>query len=192
LEDGSTAVLDAGTALAIEFDGLQRHLRLLRGQAWFQVAHEARPFQVEAAGGQIRDIGTAFSVSMQDTTVLTQVSEGGVDVRPGDGSVQRLHAGQARVFRDGRWLQPVQLEDTATMAPWRRGEVVIDDQPAAQAIADLARYRRAPVWVLGGQGASVRVSGLFHLQQSETAINAVAAQAGLRVQRLPGGALVVW
>lgn len=192
LEDGSIAVLDAGTALAIEFDGQQRHLRLLRGQAWFQVAHEARPFQVEAAGGEIRDIGTAFSVSMQDTTVLTQVSEGGVDVRPGDGSVQRLHAGQARVFRDGRWLQPVQLEDTATMAPWRRGEVVIDDQPAAQAIADLARYRRAPVWVLGGQGASVRVSGLFHLQQSETAINAVAAQAGLRVQRLPGGALVVW
>ncbi|MFS2084583.1 FecR family protein [Stenotrophomonas geniculata] len=192
LEDGSIAVLDAGTALAIDFDGQQRHLRLLRGQAWFQVAHEARPFQVEAAGGQIRDIGTAFSVSMQDTTVLTQVSEGGVDVRPGDGSVQRLHAGQARVFRDGRWLQPVQLEDTAAMAPWRRGEVVIDDQPAAQAIADLARYRRAPVWVLGGQGASVRVSGLFHLQQSETAINAVAAQAGLRVQRLPGGALVVW
>ncbi|WP_329762863.1 FecR family protein [Stenotrophomonas geniculata] len=192
LEDGSIAVLDAGTALAIDFDGQQRHLRLLRGQAWFQVAHEARPFQVEAAGGQIRDIGTAFSVSMQDTTVLTQVSEGGVDVRPGDGSVQRLHAGQARVFRDGRWLQPVQLEDTATMAPWRRGEVVIDDQPAAQAIAALARYRRAPVWVLGGQGASVRVSGLFQLQQSETAINAVAAQAGLRVQRLPGGALVVW
>jgi transmembrane sensor len=40
LDDGSTAVLDAGTALAIEFDGQQRHLRLLRGQAWFQVAHE--------------------------------------------------------------------------------------------------------------------------------------------------------
>ncbi|WP_019659849.1 FecR family protein [Stenotrophomonas hibiscicola] len=192
LEDGSTAALDAGTALAVEFDGQRRHLRLLRGQAWFQVVHEQRPFQVEAGGGQIRDIGTAFSLSMRDTTVVTQVSEGVVDVRPGDGSVQRLHAGQARVFRDGRWLRPVQLEDLETMAPWRRGEVVIDDQPAAQAIADLARYRRAPVWVLGGQGADLRVSGLFHLQQSETAINAVAAQAGLRVQRLPGGALVVW
>lgn len=192
LEDGSTAVLDAGTALAVEFDGQRRHLRLLRGQAWFQVAHEARPFQVEAAGGQVRDIGTAFSVSMQDTTVVTQVSEGVVDVRPGDGSVQRLHAGQARVFRDGRWLQPLRRADPDAVAPWRRGEVVIDDQPAAQAIADLARYRRAPVWVLGGQGTDVRVSGLFHLQQPETAIDAVAAQAGLRVQRLPGGALVVW
>lgn len=192
LEDGSTAILDAGTALAVEFDGQRRHLRLLRGQAWFQVAHEARPFQVEAAGGQVRDIGTAFSVSMQDTTVVTQVSEGVVDVRPGDGSVQRLHAGQARVFRDGRWLQPLRQADPDAVAPWRRGEVVIDDQPAAQAIADLARYRRAPVWVLGGQGTDVRVSGLFHLQQPETAIAAVAAQAGLRVQRLPGGALVVW
>ncbi|HIE4563765.1 TPA: FecR family protein [Stenotrophomonas maltophilia] len=192
LEDGSTAVLDAGTALALEFDGQQRRLRLLRGQAWFQVAHEARPFQVEAGGGRVRDIGTAFSVSMQDTTVTTQVSEGAVDVRPGDGSVQRLHAGQSRTFRDGRWLQPVWLEDAEAMAPWRRGEVAIDNLPAAQAIADLARYRRAPVWVLGGQGANVRVSGLFHLQQPETAIDAVAAQAGLRVQRLPGGALVLW
>ncbi|HGM5958831.1 FecR domain-containing protein [Stenotrophomonas maltophilia] len=192
LEDGSTAVLDAGTALAVAFDGQQRHLRLLRGQAWFQVAHEARPFQVEAAGGLVRDIGTAFSVSMLDTTVTTQVSEGVVDVRPGDGSVQRLHAGQSRVFRDGRWLQPVRLEDPEAVAPWRRGEVVIDDQSATQAIADLARYHRAPVWVLGGQGAGVRVSGLFHLRQPETAIDAVAAQAGLRVQRLPGGALVVW
>ncbi|PSD17402.1 histidine kinase, partial [Stenotrophomonas maltophilia] len=47
-------------------------------------------------------------------------------------------------------------------------------------------------WVVGGQGARVRVSGLFHLQQPEAAIDAVAAQAGLRVQRLPGGALLVW
>ncbi|KOQ61743.1 histidine kinase [Stenotrophomonas maltophilia] len=192
LADGSTAVLDAGTALALSFDDRQRHLRLLRGQAWFQVAHEARPFQVEAAGGLVRDIGTAFSVSMLDTTVTTQVSAGVVDVRPGDGSVQRLHAGQARAFRDGHWLQPVQLEDPESMAPWRRGEVVIDDRPAAQAIVDLARYRRAPVWVLGGQGARIRVSGLFHLQQPDTAIVAVAAQAGLRVQRLPGGALLLW
>ncbi|KRG52043.1 FecR family protein [Stenotrophomonas beteli] len=192
LDDGSTAVLDAGTALALEFDDQQRRVRLLRGQAWFQVVHEQRPFQVEAGGGQIRDVGTAFSVSMQGATITTQVSEGVVDARPGDGSMQRLRAGQAGAFRDGRWLQPLRQVDPEAMAPWRRGEVAIDDLPAAQAITDLGRYRRAPVWVLGGQGARVRVSGLFHLQQADAAIDAVAAQAGLRVQRLPGGALLVW
>jgi transmembrane sensor len=192
LDDGSTAVLDAGTALAFTFDGQQRRVQLLRGQAWFQVAHEQRPFQVEAGGGQIRDIGTAFSVSMQGATITTDVSEGVVDVRPGDGSVQRLRAGQVRAFRDGRWLQPLRQAAPEVMAPWRRGEVVIDRLPAAQAIADLGRYRRAPVWVVAGQGTRVRVSGLFHLQQPDTAIDAVAAQAGLRVQRLPGGALLVW
>ncbi|WP_409460071.1 FecR family protein [Stenotrophomonas maltophilia] len=192
LDDGSTAVLDAGTALALDFDDGQRRLRLLRGQAWFQVAHESRPFRVDAGGGQIHDIGTAFSVSLHDHSVSTEVSEGVVEVRPGDGSVQRLHAGQARTFRDGRWLLPVQQRVPEGIAPWRRGELAIDDRPAALAIADLARYRRAPVWVLGGQGAQVRVSGLFHVEQPETAIDAVAAQAGLRVQRLPGGAMVLW
>ncbi|MHC1662303.1 FecR family protein [Stenotrophomonas maltophilia] len=192
LEDGSTIVLDARTALAVAFDGDQRQLRLLRGQAWFRVAHEARPFRVEAGGGLVRDIGTAFSVSLQDAVVTAQVSEGVVDVHPGDGSLQRLHAGQARAFRDGRWLQPVSSLASDAVAPWRRGEVAIDDLSAAQAIERLARYRAAPVWVLGRKAEQIRVSGLFHLRQPDPAISAVAAQAGLRVQRLPGGALVVW
>ncbi|WP_223482576.1 FecR domain-containing protein [Stenotrophomonas sp. OVS01A] len=192
LQDGSTAILDAGSALALDFSAGQRRLQLLRGRAWFQVAHEARPFRVEAGGGEIRDIGTAFSVALQDAVVTTEVSQGEVEIRPGHVAAQRLQAGQARAFRDGRWLQPLQLADVEAIAPWRRGEIVIDDLPAQQAIERLARYRRAPVWVLHGQGAQVAVSGLFHLQQPDAAIAAVAQQAGLRSQRLPGGALLVW
>lgn len=192
LDDGSTAVLDAGSALAIDFDAGQRRLRLLRGGAWFQVAHEARPFQVEVGGGEIRDIGTAFSVVLEGARVTTEVSEGAVDVRVGAGPAQRLLAGQGRSFGDGRWLDIPQVAPMDAVAPWRRGEVALDGVPAAQAIERLARYRSAPVWVLGGQGAQVRVSGLFHLHQPDPAIAAVAAQAGLRVQRLPGGALLLW
>lgn len=191
-EDGSSAVLDAGTALAVEFSADQRRIQLLRGQAWFQVAHEARPFRVEAGGGEIRDIGTAFSVTLQGATVVTGVSQGEVEVGPGQVPVQRLHAGQQRAFAGGRWQQPLRRIDADAVAPWRRGEVSIDQLPAAEAIAQLARYRAAPVWVLRGQGAQVAVSGLFHLQQPDPAIAAVAQQAGLRVRRLPGGALLVW
>ena len=155
-------------------------------------APHGHDLRVEAGGGLVRDIGTAFSVSLQDAVVTAQVSEGVVDVHPGDGSLQRLHAGQARAFRDGRWLQPVSSLASDAVAPWRRSEVAIDDLSAAQAIDRLARYRAAPVWVLGRKAEQIRVSGLFHLRQPDPAITAVAAQAGLRVQRLPGGALVVW
>lgn len=192
LQDGSTAILDAGSALALDFSAGQRRLQLLRGSAWFQVAHEARPFRVQAGGGEIRDIGTAFSIALHDAVVTTEVSQGEVEIRPGRVAAQRLQAGQARAFRDGHWLHPLQLTDVDAVAPWRRGEIVIDDLPAQQAIERLARYRRAPVWVLRGQGAQVAVSGLFHLQQPDAAIAAVAKQAGLRSQRLPGGALLLW
>lgn len=191
LPDASQVVMDAGAALAVDFNRDARTLRLLRGRAWFAVQHDARPFMVEVAGGRVRDIGTAFSVSLQHDTVLTQVSEGVVEVGPGAVAAERLRAGQARAFRDGRWLGAMSAVPAEGVAPWRRGEVGIDNQSAAQAIAELARYRRAPVWVLGGKRAEVRVSGLFHLRDPDTAIAAVAAQAGLRVQRLPGGALLL-
>lgn len=192
LDDGSRAILDADSALALRFDAGQRRLQLLRGRAWFQVAHDARPFVVDAAGGEIRDIGTAFSVALQEGTVTTAVSEGAIEVRIGAAAAQRLQAGQARSYREGRWLGRPQALAVDAVAPWRRNEIALDDQPAAQAIAQLARYRSAPVWVFAGPSAQVRVSGLFHLQQPDPAIEAVAAQSGLRVRRLPGGALLVW
>ncbi|KAF1016922.1 MAG: Protein FecR [Stenotrophomonas maltophilia] len=191
LADGSQLVLDAGSVLAVNLDGNARTLRLLRGRAWFQVQHEARPFVVDVGGGRVRDIGTAFSVELQPAGVRTAVSEGAVDVMPGSDPAVQLRAGQARVFRDGRWQGALASSAVEGVAPWRRGEVGIDDLPAAEAIAELARYRRAPVWVLGGRKGAVRVSGLFHTAQPERAIEAVATQAGLQVQALPGGVLLL-
>ncbi len=169
LDDGSTAVLDAGTALALEFDGQQRRLRLLRGQAWFQVAHEQRPFQVEAGGGQIRDIGTAFSVSMQGATIITGVSEGVVDVRPGDGSVQRLRAGQMRAFRDGRWLQPLQQAGIGLAQP---GHEVIH-----AALAQQCRHQAFHLHLLQAE----RVAGLAR-QDHQLAGHVHAGQVIARIR----------
>lgn len=55
LADGSTVELDSGSAIRLDYDGVQRRISLLQGSAIFDVAprvgQETRPFVVQSAGG---------------------------------------------------------------------------------------------------------------------------------------------
>jgi transmembrane sensor len=82
LEDGSSIEIRSDTILEVDFSQTRRHVHLVRGEAFFTVAHDAsRPFVVEAAGVTIRSLGTAFSVGLDQFDVLVEVTEGSVEVR---------------------------------------------------------------------------------------------------------------
>ncbi len=190
LDDGSRAVLDAGAAIRVRYDGQQRTVQLLRGRAWFEVAHgDARPFRVEAGNGVTRDIGTAFEVALLPRQVRTAVSEGEVEVSTA-GSRLRLRAGQSAAYHDGGAIEPGASLPVAAVAAWREGDIVLERQPAEAAIQQIARYYPGRVLVLGELG-SAPVSGVFRSERAEAGIRSVAAMAGARVLQLPGGWLLV-
>ena len=66
LADGSAVQLDTDIALAVRFNGQERKVELLSGEASFTVAPmqgaETRPFVVEVANGMARALGTQFMV----------------------------------------------------------------------------------------------------------------------------------
>ncbi|UZW60058.1 FecR family protein [Lysobacter enzymogenes] len=192
LADGSTLALDADSAVAVDFDGRERRIELLRGNAWFRVAHgDARPFRVDALGGSVRDIGTAFEVSRHDAYVRAAVSEGLVEVDSGGAAPVSVAAGQAVSYPQGGAPTAPQPTATADIAGWRQGELSFDSVRADEALRRIARYRSAPVWTLGSFERAPRISASLRADRSDEAIAAVAQRANLRVQRLPGGALLV-
>lgn len=192
LSDGSILALDADSAVALHFDERERRVELLRGNAWFQVAHgDARAFRVSALGGAVRDIGTAFEVRRLDASVQAAVSEGVVEVASGAHAPVRVAAGQSASYREGAPVSPLRAVATADIADWRRGELSLDAVPADEALRRIARYRSAPVWTLGSFERAPRISASLRADRSDEAIAAVAERARLRVQRLPGGALLV-
>jgi len=192
LADGSLLALDADSAVAVDFDGRARRIELLRGNAWFQVAHgDARPFRVDALGGSVRDIGTAFEVSRHATRVYTAVSEGLVEVDSGGAAPVSVAAGHAASYAEGGAPTAPQATATADIAGWRQGELAFDAVRADEALQRIARYRSAPVWTLGSFERAPRISASLRADRSDEAIAAVAQRANLRVQRLPGGALLV-
>lgn len=81
LPDGSVIELNAGAEVAVDFAPEVRAVRLLRGEALFQVAKDAgRPFVVSAQGVDVRAVGTAFTVGLTTDKVNVLVTEGTVAV----------------------------------------------------------------------------------------------------------------
>jgi len=81
LEDGSIVELNGGALLSVDYTAATRRVRLLMGEALFTVAKNPdRPFIVQAAGVDVRAIGTAFNVRLGDDNVEVLVTHGRVAV----------------------------------------------------------------------------------------------------------------
>jgi transmembrane sensor len=195
LEDGTEVSLDAGTAIAVDYKIDERRIELLRGHAWFNVAHQAeRPFRVTALGGRIEDVGTAFEVGLDGDQVSSAVSQGCIEVsatgRAGKGV--RVSEGQQVSYRVGGPLSGVQPVAVERIAVWRQGEILVVGLSPRMAIAQIARYRSAPVWVVPGHDERRKITGIFQTGKPDQAIRAVADQAGLETVTLPGNALAIY
>jgi transmembrane sensor len=87
LDDGSRITLSTNSAVTVDYRPAQRLVRLLRGEAYFEVAkNKARPFVVVGPKAQARAVGTAYSVRLlDDGQMKVLVTEGLVSVeRPED------------------------------------------------------------------------------------------------------------
>jgi transmembrane sensor len=210
LRDGTRMTLNTDTHLRVELAAAQRDVRLIGGEALFEVAKDARrPFVVQAAGSQVTAVGTVFSVrhtpegASNDALEVTLL-EGQVSVRPFSGeSAGRvdssgtllLQAGERvrldsvvdRSLRGGRRATThVDRPPVDQMIAWRRNEAVFDDASLAQAVAEMNRYSPTPVVLVDdGALADLRVSGLFHTGDSAGFARAVAALHGLVVRERP-------
>ena len=81
LPDGSTMELNAGAEVAVAFSTERRVVRLVRGEALFTVATDARrPFVVSAGGVEVTAVGTAFAVRFNPNQVAILVTKGTVAV----------------------------------------------------------------------------------------------------------------
>lgn len=83
LPDGSTAELNRGAHLVLQFTAAERRIVLVQGEARFTVAkNPARPFVVRAGGVDVRAVGTAFNVKLAGPNLEVLVTEGTVRLAP--------------------------------------------------------------------------------------------------------------
>lgn len=186
LADGSTMTLNSGSAMALDMTATHRGVRLLAGEAFFDVQSDAsRPFEVRAGDALVRVVGTAFSVRRTDGGVYVAVLRGAVQVsavgngnaslRLGPGDMARVAGGQA----EARGRAPV--ED---LLAWRDGRFIFRERPLANVIAALARYHKGWLVIADDKLAALPVSGNYQLDDPAAIVDSLAQATGARVTRV--------
>lgn len=195
LADGSTVVLNTGSALDVEWRLRSRRLHLGRGEAMFRVAHGMREFTVHTPGAGVRDIGTAFNVRVDGLArtpgATVTVVEGAVEVR-GGAEAAVLTAGQT-AFADTSGVGVARAADLGPLTAWQRGRLVFDGTPLDRAVEEMRRYHTASI-VLDmpdGPAADLRLSGEFDHQRIDTLLELLPTILPVRVRRLPDGQAVI-
>ncbi|WP_258378808.1 FecR family protein [Pseudomonas mosselii] len=183
LEDGSRIQLNTDSALQVELAADERRVRLLRGEAWFEVTRDpARPFVVRAGDGWVRVVGTRFSVAEADGQTRVQLAQGKVQVHAGAGQGVFLEPGQAVEYTASGPGAVHGFEPGRAFA-WRERQLVFSQQPLGAVVAELNRYWPGQTLVLGDGLRQRKVSGVFDIDKPDAVLKALTHTLGVRADQ---------
>ena len=183
LSDGSAVTLNTDTALAFNAIGERRGVKILSGEAYFEVQPDkTRPFIVETEQGTVRVVGTRFSVKTGDATQVDV--ESGIVVCAGQqGDSRQLTAGQHTSIAS-QGVAAVTDIDVGRAFVWLKGRLIFQDQPLEEVIAELDRYHQGAIVITDAKLAKTRITGNYKLEDTAAIVRALAGIAGARVINL--------
>lgn len=168
LADGSQLWLTPGSVVTIpdDYNGLVRKV-ILSGEAYFEVAPHAAPFQVNAGGLEATVLGTHFNIEAYpgETTTGIALSAGKIAVRlsllhqpdstliltPG---LKLSYKKQTQSFNTRRFLPEKE-------ADWKRGALVLEDVPLEAAFSRLESRYHKKILVSGGDFKATRFTATY-------------------------------
>lgn len=193
LPDGSSAFLNTSSAIAVDFSDGKRNVRLLQGEAFFDVIHDPNhPFIVAGRYGEAQVKGTAFAVETASDMDRVILERGRVEVRrPQDltAAVELAPDEMVSAFADR--LSAIEKADVPDALAWRNGRINFAGEKLGNVVTTLRRYYRGVIIVASARAGETRVSGSIRIDDPETALRSLAESASASLTRLPGGIMVL-
>lgn len=194
LDDGSQVTLYPESAISVEFNDLERQVRLIQGAAYFDIASNInRPFSVDAGGTKTTVLGTEFSVRLQDNGAVIAVAEG--HVRVDDNSTtpiinEELVVGDRLqvTWQDGAERDQVSIDDIVAM---REGELVARNMPISELVNILQTYHKGTILIKSSNFEGQMVTGLFNLNDPGRTLDTLANLYGAEISQITPWILLV-
>lgn len=188
LPDGSVATLGPQSALAFDFKGGRRGIRLLDGMCYVvAAAGDAPPFTALCGDVEVKAAGAVFELSAEDGFSRVSAARGAIEV---------VSAGQPAPFsltlQERQWLRlngstgqvDRGLLADGQVAVWRDNLLIADQEPVSALVARIGRWTPGRVLIAGPFIGGRKVSGVYDLSDPIRALEAVALPAGARVRRM--------
>ncbi len=209
LADGSEIRLNTNTLVEVNYYDGKRNIHLYKGEAHFNVAHDPdKPFTVKARKGDVRALGTIFSVRVKNDRVNVIVEEGKVRIRANERSNQLedatlttidenldkeekslmvvANAGNSVVF-DEQEIESIIEEEKEVIErkfSWRQGMLAFDDEPLSDVIEEVSRYTSNKIIIADPNIRSLRVGGYYPIGKIQAIFDALELNLGLHVNQV--------
>lgn len=207
LPDGSTIELNTDSQIEVSYDRYNRKVRLLSGEAFFDVVPNAdRPFWVYADDKNVRVVGTAFMVSLLDSNFELLVTEGRVELASSRSSTvsqvpsntidsldqqslesTALVAGQSISISDADYFSPVQTlseRDQRRELSWQEGLHDFSETSLEEVINQVTRYSQIRIEIIDPELRELKFGGVFRIGDTEPLFDALASAYGVQVRYL--------
>ena len=210
LPDDSHVTLNTNTRIEVHYTPGERRIRLLQGEALFEVAHAPlRPFIVAAGDGILRAVGTAFTVKLRADGVEVTVTEGTVEVlQPGSpADAQPVPAAPDRVRPPARRVTErqrlryrsdgVEMMSAVTTAQikralaWRNGMLDFESTPLSEVIEEAGRYIRDDLVIVDPALESLEFTGYFRAGDVELLMRLLESNRTIDVRRDDDGTVYI-
>ena len=196
LDDRTQIELNTDTAVRVLEDQKERKVILDKGEAFFQVTHDAqRPFSVLAGSGRVTDLGTKFLVRRDDTRLEVAVMEGNARFDPSNASVSAkpavlLPGDMAVATPDTVAVMKVSTQALNNQLGWRRGVLVFQNATLAQAADELNRYNHEKLIIAGAATGRLTFGATLLTTDVEAFADVAKDVLGLHVEKR-GGEIVI-
>lgn len=192
LADGSTVNLAPRSAIAVHLTPTDRRITLLRGEALFNVSHNAlRPFVVTTPNARATDLGTVFDITAEHGKTTLAVKEGSsrLEALGSLGRWNDLHAGEWMSVSGVHTLSGRSEPDR--IGTWVDGVLVARTMRVADLIARLRPWTHKRIIVLDGSLAEKQVTGVYDLTNPLKALQLAVRPHNGKVDTLLPGVLLV-
>ncbi|WP_159912668.1 FecR domain-containing protein [Pantoea sp. 18069] len=193
LADGSRLQLDARSSVDVRFSDGLRLVQLRQGQLRAEVAANAHvPFVVRTEHASIRALGSQFMVRQEEARTQAVALRDALEI-----STLLAEPAQRETLMQGQgaWIDGAQIARlaqaglAASATAWTHGVLHAEDQRLGEVLAALKPYRLGYIRV-SLAAARLRVTGIFGLDDSDAALQALAETLPIDVHRHSGGWLV--
>jgi transmembrane sensor len=195
LADGSRVTLNTASKIEVRLASDHRVIRLLQGEALFEVAHDAnRPFDVHAGNVTVRAVGTHFDVDRRVTRTVVTVVDGRVAMLASGrntGNLPVLSRGD-RVVVDSTGPGAVQHGVNLTEAiAWTQRQLVFQHRPLGEVAEEFNRYNVGRIDIRSPELRAQEVTGTFKSDDVASFVAVLEGIPGVQVAADGAGGYVV-
>jgi transmembrane sensor len=208
LADGSRATLNTASIIEVVLRKGRREVRLVQGEALFEVAHDAaRPFVVRAGNALLKDVGTQFNVDIRSNGTTVTVVEGQVAVdsaATSESAAARaahgvgdtvdaliLRANDRVVVTPAGVGAPQRGINVAASVAWTQRQLMFEHRSLSEVAEEFNRYNKDRIDIDSAELKRQEVTGVFDAKDPASFVAFLSSVPGVEIREGANGTHIV-